>query len=280
VTIAGQTVLALLRVLPEKDLSRVVGALARLPAPLAVRTFASLYGVAVDEAELPLDAYRSLVDFFTRRLKPGARPIAPGEGVLVSPVDGVLDVQGPIVDGTLIQAKGHQYTAAALLAVSPESDEARRYAHGQFATLYLSPRDYHRTHAPADVHVRAVRYVPGSLWPVNANAVQNVSGLFARNERLVIELESPIFGRIAYVMVGATCVGRMRVAFDPELLTNVRGAELREKHYDPPIPLAKGAELGVFELGSTVVLLLEPGVALDRPDGPIKVGEHLGLRTA
>jgi phosphatidylserine decarboxylase len=276
--LAGRLLLGFLEVAPERELSRVVGRLASLPAPVAVRTFASLYGVAVDEAEHPLDAYPSLLAFFTRRLKAGVRPVDPDPDVIVSPVDGVLDVSGRVEAGALVQAKGHRYDVAALLAVSPESDEARRYRDGVFATLYLSPRDYHRTHCPADAEVVAVRYVPGDLMPVNANAVSSVSSLFTRNERVVVELESARFGRMAYVMVGATCVGRMKLAFDARIMTNVRGAELLEHHYEPRIPLAKAAELGVFELGSTVVLVMEPGVELARERGPIRMGERLAMR--
>lgn len=275
-SLKGKLVLRAIEALPEKDISRAVRALAKLPAPIAVRQFAAIYGVNVEEAELPIGEYPSLLAFFTRRLKPGLRPIDPDPASFVSPVDGVLDVKGPVERDRIVQAKGRDYSVAALLA---DSELARGFEGGQFATLYLSPKDYHRTHSPVAGAVTRAVHVPGALFPVNPNAVANVDALFATNERLVILLESPSFGRVAYVMVGATCVGRIHTAFDPSIATNTGAKALSRKDYVPPIPVDKGAELGVFELGSTVVVLVERGVEIERAAGSVvRVGERIGVK--
>ncbi|MFO0724567.1 MAG: archaetidylserine decarboxylase [Myxococcota bacterium] len=273
----GRLTLGAIELLPEKEISRLVRRGADLPLPLVIRRFAAAYGVNLEEAEKPVEEYRSLLDFFTRRLKPGARPIDPRPEVLACPVDGLLDVVGTITQDRLVQAKGRDYSLAALIG---DSDRARRYEGGTFFTLYLSPKDYHRVHCPAAAMVNGYTYVPGSLFPVNANAVQHVDGLFAQNERLITHLESEVFGSIEYVMVGATCVGHIKVAYDRAVATNVGGKELERRTYQPPIPLDRGGELGVFELGSTVVLLTQPGLTpLLSPGTPVQVGMALAKRT-
>jgi phosphatidylserine decarboxylase len=181
--------------------------------------------------------------------------------------------------GRLVQAKGVDYTAEALLA---DAALARRLAGGAWATLYLSPRDYHRIHFPLAGTVTGWRYAPGTLWPVNEASVANVPGLFARNERLVTVMETPL-GTCAVVAVGATIVGRVRAFYDPAVpVTNLPGAALQRHDYPAPIPVEKGAELGAFEMGSTVILLFEPGrVALSprlAPGERVRVGEPIGGR--
>jgi phosphatidylserine decarboxylase len=276
VSVGGKLILGALEVLPEKHLSRAVRALAATPAQFAVRRFAAAYGIDVSEAEHPLDAYPSVLAFFTRRLKPGARPLDPDPRAFLSPVDGVLDVTGPVTADRIVQAKGRDYSVAALLA-SPEL--AARYEGGSFATIYLSPRDYHRTHSPVEGRVVEATYVPGALMPVNPNAVAHVDGLFARNERLVTVIDTEHFGRVAYVMVGATCVGHMKVAYDESIATNTGGASLDRRVYSPPVPIARGGELGVFELGSTVVVLVERHVRLTTPAGTaVRMGQAIGHR--
>jgi phosphatidylserine decarboxylase len=266
---------------PKHGLSRLVGAAtrARLPGPLlraAVRAFAARYQVDLSECP-PLEGYRTFGEFFARPLLPGRRPVAPGDQVVVSPVDGVVSECGVAAEGRLVQAKGIDYTADALLA---DAALARRVAGGAFATLYLSPRDYHRIHFPLGGRVTGWRCVPGTLWPVNPASVANVPGLFARNERLVTALETPL-GLCAVVAVGATVVGRVRAFYDPEVpVTNVRGAALRSRDYPSPVAVQKGSELGAFEMGSTVILLFEPGrVALSAAAAPgarVRVGEAIG----
>lgn len=273
-SIGGKVLLGAIGLLPEKHISRAVRRLADTSAPFAVRRFAAAYGIDLEEAEHPIDHYPSVLAFFTRRLKPGARPLDPDPKSFLCPVDGVLDVTGPVRADRILQAKGCDYSVAALVA---DPQLAARYEGGSFATIYLSPRDYHRTHSPVSGHVIAATYVPGALFPVNPNAVANVDGLFARNERLVTVIDSPGFGRVTYVMVGATCVGHIKTAYDATIATNTGGTVLERKTYDPPIPIERGGELGVFELGSTVIVLVERHVKLTAPAGlAVRLGTPLG----
>jgi phosphatidylserine decarboxylase len=270
-----------LRLLPKNALSRAAGALTRWRAPAPVRVaamkaFARRYGIDLSECE-DLHVYRTFGEFFARPLRPGRRPIAPGERVIVSPVDGVVSQAGVAAAGRLVQAKGIDYPAAGLLA---DADLARRLEGGAYATLYLAPRDYHRIHFPLGGRIAGWRYVPGRLWPVNPASVRTVPGLFAANERLVTVLDTPL-GRCALVAVGATVVGRVRAFYDPTVPhTNQRGAPPRRRDYETPIPVEKGQELGAFEMGSTVILLFEPGrVRLEErlvAGARVRVGEPVG----
>ncbi|HET8538257.1 MAG TPA: archaetidylserine decarboxylase [Anaeromyxobacter sp.] len=272
--------IAALRLVPKNLLSRAAGALTRwrAPAPVrlaAMRAFARRYGI--DLSECPdLEVYRSFGEFFARPLRPGLRPVAAGETVVVSPVDGVVSESGVASGGRLVQAKGIDYTAAALLG---DEALAARLEGGAYATLYLSPRDYHRIHFPLGGGVVGWRYLPGRLWPVNPASVRTVPGLFAANERLVTILDTPL-GRCAVVAVGATVVGRVRAYYDPAVPhTNHPGAPVRARTYEAPIPVVKGQELGAFEMGSTVILLFERGrVRLDGlpPGRRVRVGEPIG----
>jgi phosphatidylserine decarboxylase len=247
--------LALVKLLPKNALSRAVGRLARARiSRVAIPRFAKTFNIDLTEAAKDISEYTTLVEFFTRELKPGIRPVDPDPGVLVSPVDGRVAQFGRLDRGELIQAKGVTYTATQLLA---DAEMARRYEGGYFITIYLSPRDYHRIHTPAAGEVVAATYVPGALWPVNAIGVEGVPGLFAKNERLITYLETE-FGRVAVVKVGATIVGSVKVVYDETLGTNVRGGRIARRTYAGP-NLAKAAELGRFEFGSTVILLVEPG---------------------
>ena len=254
-----RTFVTLMGLVPRSALSWAVGALTRAPAPaalhrVAMRSFARSYGVDLSEAELPLDGYRRFSDFFSRALKPGARPADPDPRAVVSPVDGTVSEAGRVEAGSCLQAKGIRYPVSRLLG---DAALARSFADGaSFATFYLSPRDYHRVHAPVSGRVVASRYVRGEFWPVNPATVRNKEALFCINERLATLLETDL-GRCAVVMVGATCVGRMRSAYD-DRLTHAGQAE-GVRTYQPPLAVAKGAELGRFEMGSTVILLFEPG---------------------
>jgi phosphatidylserine decarboxylase len=269
-----------LRLLPKNAVSRLVGALTRWHAPAPVRiaamkAFARRYGIDLSESP-DLDVYRTFGEFFARPLRPGLRPIAPGETVVVSPVDGAVSETGIASEGKLVQAKGIDYSAAALLG---DAQLAARLEGGAYATIYLSPRDYHRIHFPLGGHVTGWRYLPGMLWPVNPASVRTVPGLFSVNERLVTVMETPL-GACAVVAVGATVVGRVRAFYDPAApLTNTGTAPLR-RDYETPIPVAKGQELGAFEMGSTVILLFEPGkVRLDprlAPGARVRVGAPVG----
>ena len=282
--------LGLLRRLPQGAMSRAFGRLADAPIPRGLRpvvlgAFARAVGADVHEAELPLQAYPTLNRFFTRALKPGARAWPADPDAVASPVDGSVGQLGTVREGRLIQAKGRLYDAAHLLE---DEAEGHRYEGGSFVTLYLSPKDYHRIHAPVGGEIRRARHVPGALLPVNAAAVAHLPELFARNERLMCHLDGPL-GRTAVVAVGAYNVGRISAAWDPEWnappgrsawVTNRRGLQSATRTYDPPVPVARGDEIMTFHLGSTVVLLFEPGrVHLRpslRPGDSVRLGSLIG----
>ncbi|MHB8419447.1 MAG: archaetidylserine decarboxylase [Myxococcales bacterium] len=278
VGLKDRALLAALRAVPRHALSRAVGEAASWaqPAPLArlaVRGFAHRYRIDLAEAERPLSGYRTVRELFTRRLRGGARPVAAGDTVPVSPADGRIYQAGLAEAGRLVQAKGIDYTLAGLLA---DGRAAAAFQEGAYFAVYLSPHDYHRVHAPLGGEVTGYAYVPGELWPVNPASVATVPGLFARNERLVTYLATPV-GRCAVVMVGATVVGLLRAAFDLEATA---GRRARRVDYQRPRPIEKGAELGVFDMGSTVICCFEPGrVALDPalvPGAPVRVGGAVG----
>ena len=238
-------------------LSRIVGQLAdlRLPPPLLgplIRGYARACGVDLSEAALPPSAYASFNAFFTRRLRQGARPVDAAGGVVVSPSDSRLSSIGRVPDdGRLQQVKGETYAIDALLG---SAEDAARFRTAHHATLYLSPAMYHRVHSPVDGEVVAWRYVPGRLFPVNAVGVRSVPGLFTRNERVSVLVETAAHGPVAIVLVGAANVGRIGLAF-AELVTN-RGHAPGAFQPRTPIPIRRGDEIGVFNLGSTVVLLV------------------------
>jgi phosphatidylserine decarboxylase len=261
--------LALLGRLPQAALSRGFGAIADVPVPRALRrrvlgAAARTLGMDLAEAELPLEQYGSLNELFVRRLRPGLRPVSDDPLAIASPVDGVIGQYGHVRGGELVQAKGRHYSAAALL---DDEAAARRFEQGTFITLYLSPRHYHRIHAPCTGTIAGARHVPGALLPVNEPAVQHVAGLFPRNERLIAYLDGAP-GYTAVVAVGAYNVGRISAAFDTRWsaagwVTNRRDAHADTRRYDPPLPVRKGEEIMAFHLGSTVVLLVEGELRLD-----------------
>jgi len=265
VGIGWRAFLGLLRLLPQGALSRGWGAFAEFRFPAFFqrrlnRGFATLFGANVAEAERLPEEFTSLSDFFVRRLRPGVRTWPPeGRGV-ASPVDGVLGSHGRLVDGIALQAKGVQYRVADLLG---SEERAREYRSGLFITLYLSPRHYHRIHAPLTGHIPEAIALPGRLLPVNLPAVRSITDLFPKNERLVAFLEGSGI-RAAVVAVGAYNVGRISAPFDPEWggspeasVTNLRKRRSPERrNYLPALPVAQGEELMAFHLGSTIVLLL------------------------
>jgi phosphatidylserine decarboxylase len=252
-----------LRYVPKNHLSRFMGRLvhARLPKPLArrlVRWFASTYQIDVDAAGQELHHYPSIGHFFTRDLREGLRPI---EGDFVSPVDGVLRNYGAVSGGRLEQIKGKTYTVARFLG---DPELARRYENGAFFNLYLSPQDYHHVHAPVSGKVVRSVHIPGRLWPVNDWSLANVDELFSINERVVTYIESPL-GLVAAVMIGATNVGKISVVYDTFISNAAGTTKTIVREYEPGIDIAAGARLGTFHMGSSVVMLLEPGrVDLER----------------
>jgi len=259
-------------------LSRIVGQLSdlRLPPPLLgplIRGYARAYGVDLSEAALPPSAYPSFNAFFTRRLCQGARPVDAAGGVVVSPSDSRLSSIGRVPDdGRLEQVKGETYAIDALVG---SAEDAARFRTAHHATLYLSPAMYHRVHSPVDGEVVAWRYVPGRLFPVNAVGVRSVPGLFTRNERVSVLVETAAHGPVAIVLVGAANVGRIGLAF-AELVTN-RGHAPGAFQPRTPIPIRRGDEIGVFNLGSTVVLLVADPSLLPaaRAGDLVRVGQAL-----
>jgi phosphatidylserine decarboxylase len=252
----------------------------RLPKPLRAplyRRFARRVGADLTAVDRPLHAFERFDDFFVRPLPPGSRPIALGEDVAVSPCDGIVSEAGTTDLGRLIQCKGRDYTIRGLLA---DDAEARAFEGGAYATIYLAPRNYHRVHAPTGDAVTGCRHIPGAFFPVNPVSVRHIAGLFSINERLVTYLDGPL-GRVAVVMVAATGVGHITVSYDG--VQTHRGRRGSSERYQPPRRLAKGDELGRFHLGSTVILLFQPGkvtlAGLER-GRPIRVGEALGRRAA
>lgn len=270
---------------PQHLLSRLVGRLARSQkaglAQLFIRLFVRRFNVDLSEAEISDPAgYASFNDFFTRALKPGARTWAAAakmpQDVLVSPVDGAVSQAGLIHQGTLIQAKGQSYTVARLLG---QTASATPYDQGAFATLYLSPRDYHRIHMPCSGQLLKMTYVPGQLFSVNTVTAERVPELFARNERLICEFDTPA-GPMTLVLVGAMIVASISTAW-AGVVAPAQGTRTI-KHWDythQPIVLARGDEVGRFLLGSTVILLTaQPGTwtAKLTPLQPIQCAQPLG----
>jgi phosphatidylserine decarboxylase len=265
--------------LPKKALTVFGGWVAGLQAgrftTALIRWFVKRYQVNMEEALNPDPAsYRSFNEFFTRPLKPGARPlVATG---LVCPVDGAISQFGPIARDQIFQAKGHVYSTAALLA--GDAEWANRFQDGEFATLYLSPRDYHRIHMPCDGELQRMVYVPGDLFSVNPTTARGVSGLFARNERVVCGFDSSV-GPFVLTLVGATIVGSMETVWHGQV-NPPRYPAVREWNYAAgEVSLKRGDEMGRFLLGSTVVLLFPKGsIRFDaawKPEKSIRMGEHM-----
>lgn len=275
-----ETFMTLMRLLPKSALSSAVGAATRAPAPaalhrLAIKAFAKRYQVTTEEAERELDDYATFSEFFARKLKPGSREIAEGERVLASPVDGAVSQIGYAQADQCLQAKGINFPIGKLLG---DEASAHKFQGGAFATLYLSPRDYHRFHAPLSGRILGYSYIPGEFWPVNPVSVRTKNALFCVNERLVTFIQTRTAGIMAYIAVGATCVARIRAAYDP-IITH-RGEPAKLHRYDKPIEVRKGDELGWFEMGSTVILLFEPGrVRWDEAlasEQKIRMGQRMG----
>lgn len=249
---------AITRILPKRRLSRWVGQLVHWQGPrwlvtITIEVFAWWYNIDLNEAEKPVSEYPSLGEFFVRRLKSGIRPIAPTWAV--HPADSRITQAYPIDDGTLIQAKGITYK---LSDFTQDPECQKKWAGGFFITYYLCPTDYHRVHSPVDGNVTDVRYMPGQLWPVNEWSTTNVPDLFSVNERMLVEIETDL-GPVGVVFVGATNVGHICLSFDESFHGNQKGPHIfRHQKYTPEIPVHKGAELGMFRMGSTVVMLYPP----------------------
>lgn len=262
--------------IPKQALTALAGRIAsarggRLTTRL-IKWFVGRYGVNMAEAANPdISSYATFNDFFTRSLKSNARPLAPAD--LVCPVDGAISQFGAMVGDQIFQAKGHSYSSTAL--VGGDAALAARFDGGSFATLYLSPKDYHRIHMPCEGRLSRMIYVPGELFSVNPTTARGVPGLFARNERVVCVFESA-HGPFVLVLVGATIVGSMATVWHG-VVNPPRAGEIRSWDYEIELVLKQGEEMGRFLLGSTVVMLFPKGpLAFNpawAPGGAIRMGE-------
>ena len=250
-----------LNVLPHHFVSRLVYRLTRIEGrlvPSVIRAFSKLFNVQLDEAVHPDPSYyRTFNEFFTRELRSDCRPVDTSSNGIASPVDGCVSQLGPVKDGTLYQAKGINYSLLELLG-GREAD-AQHFTDGHFATLYLSPRDYHRIHMPMTGTLTAMHYVPGRLYSVAPHTVRTVSGIFARNERVVCLFDTDA-GKLAMILVGAINVAAIETVW-AGLITPPNSKQLRhldyDDHSDERKQYKKGKEMGRFNMGSTVILLTE-----------------------
>lgn len=267
--------------LPKRALTTIAGRAASAQAGGAttrlIRWFASKYRVNMDEAATPdLSSYKSFNEFFTRPLKAGARPLS--DASFVCPVDGAISQFGPIEEGQMVQAKGHRFTTVDL--VGGDAALASRFLGGSFANVYLSPKDYHRIHMPCAGKLLRMIYVPGALFSVNPTTARGVPNLFARNERVVCVFDAGEFGQLVMVLVGATIVGSMETVWHGVVNPTRPGNVVEWTYDDQDIVLKKGAEMGRFLLGSTVIMLFERGI-IDfnedwTPELPVRLGERMG----
>jgi len=261
--------------LPQHLLSKLMFRFARIEnvwiKDTFTRWFINKYQVNLAEAKRDsISDYAHFNDFFTRALKPEARPLS--ESPIISPVDGVVSEAGQIKDSQILQAKGHHFSISQLLA----GESVEKIENGYFATIYLAPKDYHRIHMPIDGRLVSMRYIPGNLFSVNHKTVQKVNGVFARNERLVCLFDT-VFGRMAFVLIGAIFVGSIETSWQGQI-TPPYGKKSKVYDYsEKEFELSKGDELGRFNMGSTVIMILpETAPALELQSGQeLKMGQSL-----
>lgn len=269
---------------PQHMLSRAAGLVADCPLPAIkdpfIRWFIKRHHVDMSEALEPRpEAYPTFNAFFTRAFKEGARPIDSASDSFVAPVDGTLSQFGEIADNRIFQAKGHDYSLETLLG--GRQDLAKPFRNGQFATVYLAPADYHRIHMPIAGTVREMVFVPGQLFSVNPVTAQNVPGLFARNERLIVSFDTD-WGPMVLVLVGAMIVASIETVWSGVVAPRSKATSTTVYNGVEPPTLAKGAEMGRFRLGSTVVALLQKDTVRWRdgfePGMRMEMGKALGTR--
>lgn len=265
---------------PQHGLSRLAGLLGNNTYPALknclIKYFLKQYSVNMAEAleENPF-AYSSFNAFFTRQLKPNARPMATDSNTIVSPADGTLYQYGKITQNTLLHAKNQCYTLSGLLGC--RDDFADQFIDGYYHCVYLAPDNYHRVHMPTDGVLQSMRYVPGRLFSVNKVSAETIENIFARNERLIAFFKSP-YGNFAVILVGAMIVGNIHTSWSGEVTS--RNREILERDYrEHPIHIKKGDEMGHFQLGSTVITLFDKNIALDDAQDlnhTILMGETIG----
>lgn len=268
--------------LPHHLLSRLMGKLTYSENPtlknLMIQKISATYNIDLSDAmEQDKGSYRSFNEFFTRPLKPGARPIASAPNSIASPADGFLSQKGPIQQGSIIQAKGFNYTVDALLG--GDTQRAAPFQSGTFATIYLSPRDYHRLHMPLTGTLREMVHVPGRLFSVNDATARNVPGLFARNERVVAIFDTAS-GPMALVLVGAIFVASIETVWHGVVTPPTRENVHSVVYDNENIILEKGAEMGRFNMGSTIIVLFaNPDATFDpqiAPGAAVRMGSPIG----
>lgn len=264
--------------LPHHAISRIVYKLTRIESPMVVpviKVFSKVFKVNLNEAvQSDPSAYSSFNAFFTRAIKPELRPIA--ETDIVCPVDGTVSQSGAIEQGRIFQAKGQDYSVQELLAC--DEAMAAQFANGQFMTIYLSPRDYHRIHMPFAGQLTEQVHVPGRLFSVAPHTVKTVSRIFARNERVIAHFDTE-YGAMAMVLVGAINVAAIETVWDG-LVTPPKGKSIARKTYDSDaVSLQKGDEMGRFNMGSTIVMLMaskHPEISSSLVEGlPVKMGQGI-----
>lgn len=279
-----QIFIAFQYLVPQHLLSRLVGWIAASEVQWLknafINFFISKFGINMNEAKRKsADEFRCFNDFFTRELEDGARPIAGGDDVLVSPADGAISQLGEIKNGRVFQAKGQDYSLIELLG--GDTKRAEEFMGGEFATIYLSPKDYHRVHMPTTGTLREMIYVPGDLFSVNKVTAENVPRLFSRNERLVAIFDTE-HGPMAMVLVGAMIVAAIETVWAGLITPPKR--ELKVTNFQNPqaIKLEKGAEMGRFLLGSTVVLCFTKDSIKWQEhleaDSPLRMGEAVAKK--
>ncbi len=243
-----------------------------------IRWFCRRYEVSLADAIIQSPTqFASFHDFFTRELRAGSRPIAPGLNTIISPADGILSARGEIRERTLVQAKGRYYSLPQLL-----SDEAwaAKFAEGAYYTVYLSPKDYHRVHMPLAGSLLSMRYIPGRLFPVNKQSTRQVDRLFVRNERVICYFETDV-GPMAVILVGAFLVGQVSTVWQ-KTINSKRSNKIQDWHYDGRRQFEKGDEMGRFTMGSTVIVLLSSSKVngCDFTDQSTGVSVNMGQRVA
>jgi len=270
------------RILPKHALSRMIGRVAESQRPwlknILIKRAIAAFNINMQEAKSDnLDDYDSFNAFFTRALKDEARPIHADSKSVVCPADGVVSQAGNISKNKILQAKGIDYSVGRILG---NSVEANHYHDGSFATIYLSPKDYHRVHMPISGKLLRTRYIPGELFSVNDQTAQNLNGLFARNERLICEFESDLAGQFSVIFVGAMLVAGIETVwggFEQPGPSAVREHDLS----DQSLSYVKGDEIGRFKFGSTIVLLFGKdtvrGLDALLPQSPVSMGQSIGL---
>ena len=255
---------AITKFLPKNHISYLIGKLVHLRGPRIIWTaiikiFAHYYKINLDEAEFPVSDYPNLGEFFVRKLKPGLRPIS-SDGFSIHPADSVITQFQKIKNGKLIQAKNKFYDVNDFL----KDDQAlSRYNEGLFVTYYLCPTDYHRVHSAVDGVIQNITHIPGALWPVNKWSTENIDQMFSINERVVVEIQTEK-GWVAAVFVAATNVGQIILSFDESIRGNQFNLDKPFVKTNINKSIKKGEELGMFRMGSTVVMLYQKSTITDR----------------